>query len=317
MKHNYKITILLLSMFLVAQFIGLAVINAYTPQIEQGFDEVGNPINVTTNQLPYGMQPPEIDARPGLISIIISFVIAITLILILSKYKWKFLIRAWFFVVVAIALGLALNAFIGYTSFQNSAIISLILALPLAFIKVYKSNFLIHNATELFIYPGIAAVFVPILSVWTIIILLILISLYDMWAVWQSGIMQKMAKFQIQELNIFGGFFIPTASKSVKSKIRALRKKYKGKTMPKSVRNKKFRVNLAILGGGDVVFPIITAGVFLRTLGLVPALFVIAGAFAGLTYLFLTSNKKAYPAMPYITAGIFLGIGLWWLVGLV
>ena len=40
--------------------------------------------------------------------------------------------------------------------------------------KVFKRNFFVHNATELFIYPGIAAVFVPLLNIYTIIILLII-----------------------------------------------------------------------------------------------------------------------------------------------
>ncbi len=314
MKHNIKITAILLGMFLVAQIIGLIIISAYTPQIKQIINpETGELENITANQLPYGMQPPQIDAGPSLISIVISFIIAITLILILSKYKWKFLIKAWFFVVVIIALGIALNAFLKY-SLTSSALISLIIALPLAFFKIYRQNFLIHNITEIFVYPGIAAVFVPILNIWTIIILLVLISLYDMWAVWHTGIMQKMAKFQIQELNIFGGFFIPSVSKKVKEQIKFLKQKYKNKIPPKVIKDKKFRIKLAILGGGDVVFPIITAGVFLRAIGIIPALFIILGAFAGLTYLFITSEKKAYPAMPYITTGIFIGIVLWWIL---
>jgi len=47
----------------------------------------------------------------------------------------------------------------------------------------------------------------------------------------------------------------------------------------------------------------------LKTLGLVPAFFVIAGATLGLAYLFVAAEKrKFYPAMPFITAGIFAGI---------
>ena len=68
-------------------------------------------------------------------------------------------------------------------------------------------NLYIHNLTELLIYPGLAGVFVPLLSIWTMIFLLVLISVYDMWAVWHSGIMQKMAKYQINKLKIFSGFF--------------------------------------------------------------------------------------------------------------
>ncbi|MAH03411.1 hypothetical protein CMI39_01345 [Candidatus Pacearchaeota archaeon] len=195
------------------------------------------------------------------------------------------------------ALGLTFTSF--FPGIKYASLIVLIIALPLAYIKIYKREFLIHNLTELFIYPGIAAVFVPLLNIWTIVILLILISIYDIWAVWHSGIMQKMAKYQINKLNIFSGFFVPYVSKKIKLKLKMMKKSKK----------KKIRVNIAILGGGDVIFPIITAGVMLKTLGFLGALFVIIGATLGLGYLFFFAEKKKfYPAMPYITAGIFAGI---------
>ena len=85
---------------------------------------------------------------------------------------------------------------------------------------------------------------------------------------------------------------------------------------------------MAILGGGDVIFPIIIAGVLLKTAiinlpfglpqfvgGIYSALFAVAGATLGLTYLFFWAEKrKFYPAMPFITVGIFLGILIAWLV---
>tara|TARA_Y100000310_G_scaffold339564_1_gene432605 strand:+ start:2212 stop:3069 length:858 start_codon:yes stop_codon:yes gene_type:complete len=280
-------------MFLLTQFIGLFVISQNAP-------------------LPYGLQTPEeIESGPGFISIIIAFIFAMAIILILIKYKWKLVIRIWFFTVVAIAIGITLNSVLRHYLLYPS-IAAIIIAAPVAFMKIFRPNFLVHNATELLIYPGIAAVFVPILAVWSIITLLIIISLYDMWAVWKSKVMQKMAKFQMEELKIFGGFLIPSASKKVKAQIQKLKEKYKGKTIPKKALNKKFKVSLAILGGGDVVFPIIAAGVFLIQFNLTAALFVTFGAFAGLTALLILSQKKKfYPAMPFITAGIFLGMLLW------
>jgi len=123
-----------------------------------------------------------------------------------------------------------------------------------------------------------------------------------MWAVWHSGIMQKMAKYQINELKIFSGFFIPYASKKIKMQIQKIKES-------KKKLDKKIKVNVAILGGGDIIFPIITSGVMLKTLGFIPAIFVIIGATIGLSYLFFFAKKKKfYPAMPFITAGIFLGI---------
>ncbi len=128
-----------------------------------------------------------------------------------------------------------------------------------------------------------------------------------MWAVWHSGIMQKMAKYQMENLKVFSGFFVPYMSKATRKKV----KLWKNTLKKSELRKKKIKVNVAILGGGDIVFPIITSGVMLKTLGLGSALFVALGATLGLGYLFLKSEKKKfYPAMPYITTGILLGIGL-------
>jgi len=312
MKHSWKITSILLLMFLVAQFIGLYVVNQYSP-IQQVIvnPETGEVKNITLEQnLPYGMQPPQdIKKETSLVSIIISFAIAILIVFLLISYKLKTVIKIWFFTVVILALGISFNSFLkGY--FSSAYLISLAFAVPLAYLKVFRPRVIVHNFTELLIYPGIAAVFVPILSIWTSIILLILISIYDMWAVWHTGIMQKMAKFQMEEVGVFGGFFVPYLTKKIREKIQNLKKR--------GNKNKKIKINLAILGGGDVVFPIIVSGVFLRTFGWFSALSVVFGAFLGLLFLLLISEKKKfYPAMPFITAGIFFGSLVWALFSLI
>jgi len=298
MKHNYKITIILLSMFVITQFIGLFIVNFYFG------------IN-----LPYGFggSGGEIEGASGFISIIIAFIVAIALVMLLTKFKAKFVMRIWFFVVVMIALGISFTAILltispGYTLIP---LIALLFALPLALSKIYGRNLLVHNFSELLIYPAIAAIFVPILNVLYLIILLVLISLYDAWAVWKSGIMQKMAKYQIDHLKVFSGFLIPYLSKKQRQQIRKLKKKD-----PKGLEKKKMKVNVAMLGGGDVIFPIIAAGVLLKTFTSIwPAIFVIIGAMLGLGLLFLFSEeKKFYPAMPFISTGIFLAIGISYLV---
>ena len=312
MKHTLKITALLLLMFLMTQFIGLYVATHY---LGEG------------NNLPYGLEFPkaekESDYYGFFTAIIIAFIIAIVLFLFFAKIKIEFMLKLWFFVVVLIALSISIFSLTrNFDKFLfGMPIIALLVALPLTIIKIYRKNFLVHNLTELMIYPGIAVIFIPILNIYTIIALLILISIYDIWAVWHSGIMQKMAKYQMEELHIFGSFLIPSMSKKDKEKLKNIKQKYKDKKIPMKMQKKKFKVNLAILGGGDVIFPIITAGVFMWSFpsqalfgiaGLIPALFIISGALAGLIYLFIQTQKgKAYPAMPYITTGIFLGLILW------
>ena len=73
---------------------------------------------------------------------------------------------------------------------------TVIIALILTYFKVFRTNIWVHNFTEIFIYGGLAALIVPIINVFSAFALLIAISLYDMFAVWQSKHMVSMAKFQ-------------------------------------------------------------------------------------------------------------------------
>src|SRR3989344_8779836 len=143
MKHNLKISLFLIAMFIVTQFLGLYVVNHYLVQ---------------DNVLPYGMTPPQAQQESDfytsfLPSIIIAFVIAISLLFFLTKFKAEFILKVWFFVVVIIALGISFSSFL--SSLKYAPLLVLIIAIPLAYVKIYKRNILIHNLTELFIYPGI------------------------------------------------------------------------------------------------------------------------------------------------------------------
>lgn len=314
MKHSFKITILLLAMFLVTQLIGIWIVQQYAPQIIQVTQTNGTVQNVTVHNLPYGMEPPEnVTPASTIFSFFIALVIAVTIMFILMKYNAETFIRIWFFVVVTLAIAVTLNALIKNIVLY-AAIISLVIAVPLAFLKVFKRNILIHNITELIIYPGVAAIFVPILTKWSVpvnlvlaSILLIGISIYDMYAVWHAQFMQKMAKYQIQKLRLFTGFFVPYLGKKESMQI--------AQAKAKKIKDKKIKVSVAILGGGDVVFPIVFAGVVLNALGLVPALIISLGATAALAALFAFSEKgKFYPAMPFISAGCFIALGIAFLV---
>ncbi|MBR9705024.1 hypothetical protein GOV12_06445 [Candidatus Pacearchaeota archaeon] len=319
MKHSTKITVLLIMMFIVTQLIGIFIISIY---------------NTPGNSLPFGMQPPE-EIQPSNIpfSILIAFVIAIGLFFVLTKINAEKFIRFWFFMVTALALGLSFKAlliffktpdysFFGipflYPEISLLSIIVFIVGLTIAFFKIYKRNLIVHNFSELLIYPGIAAVFIPLLNEIGIIILLFVISLYDIWAVWKSQFMQKMAKYQIEHLKFFTGFFIPYANKKDKQKIKTIKTKYKNKSekfLISKLKKEKVKVNLAILGGGDVIFPIITAGIFYKIYNPYAALIITASATIALLALFMFAKKgKFYPAMPFITIGLYIGMMINWLI---
>lgn len=307
MKHSIKVTIILLTMFFIAQLIGLFIINAYSAKTIEYVDENGTAFNKTVYNIPYGMEPPEdLDPSVNLVSIIFAIILAVVIMFLLMKFGAATFLRLWFFFVVAFALALSFNAII--SPIKYAAIIAAIIGLVLSFVKIFKRNIVVHNLTELLIYPGIAAIFVPLLNIWTICILLVFISLYDMYAVWHAGFMQKMAKYQIKTLQVFSGFFIPYLGKKERDQIKDAKRS-------KSLKNKKMKVNIAILGGGDVVFPMILAGVVLNTLGLIPALIISLGATISLAYLFYISEKgKFYPAMPFISAGCFVALVIAYLI---
>ncbi len=307
MKHSLKITLILLAMFFLSQLVGLAVIHSYSPTISQTTDANGTIVNVTNYNLPYGMAPPQgTDANVNLISIVLAVIIAALAMFFLMKFGANVFLRIWFLFVITLALGITINSLIQNVAY--SSIIALIVALPFALIKVFQRNIIVHNITEVLIYPGIAAIFVPLLNVWTVSLLLVLISLYDMYAVWHSGSMQKMAKYQIKQLKIFSGFFIPYLGRKEKDLVRNSR-------ISKNKKVKNLKVSVAILGGGDVVFPMILAGVVLNTLGLIPALMISIGATIALAVLFYFSEKgKFYPAMPFISIGCFIALALAYII---
>ena len=317
MKHSIKITIILIALFFIAQLIGIFVANVYLPNIEQVVNQTtGENTNQTVYNLPYGLEPPaNIKPQESVISIIIALCVAVVIMLLLMKLKAETFLRLWFAIVVILGLAIAINAFI--MKIPYAAIISIIIAIPLGIIKIFQRNMYVHNLTELLIYPGIATVFIPILNIWAMVILLIIISLYDMWAVWHVGFMQKMAKFQIQKLKLFSGFFVPYVRKEDRLLIKNVRASSKSNKQ-KENSLKKVKVNLAILGGGDVVFPIILAGIVLRTLGLWQAVTISVGATIALAYLFYRSEKgKFYPAMPFISAGCFIALAIVYVLKLI
>ncbi len=294
-------------MFILAQFIGIFVAHIYTPTIQPTFNESSQTYeNRTLYDIPYGFAPPDhVSPSSSVLSIVIALVIAVCLMFLLMRFKAEIFLRGWFFIVVIIGLALTLNAILH--SLAYASLVALVLAVPLAYLKVFKRNLYVHNATELLIYPGIASVFIPLLNVTWVIVLLIIISLYDMYAVWHAGFMQKMARYQIEKIRVFSGFFIPY----IGMKARIALQKAKSAKMKK----KKIPMHIAILGGGDIVFPIITSGIVLQAWGLIPALLVTLGATLGLTFLFYISKKgKFYPAMPFITVGIFIGLALGYLI---
>jgi len=295
-KHSAKITIILLLTFLIAQFVGIGILYNYidpVKSLETGETEFKN--------LPIGERPP-IEESTSYLPIILAVLLGTGIVLILIKFKMFMIWKIWFLLAVFMTLLVAFNAFVPVK-------IALALALIFSFWKIFKPNFWVHTGTELFVYGGLAAIFAPVFSVLSVSILLVLISIYDAYAVWKSKHMITLAKSQAKA-NVFAGLMIPYTEKGIVHKKSKKRRKKKGV--------QKVIVKTAILGGGDIGFPLLFAGAILKDMGLWQALIIPFFAAAGLGYLFLKSKeKKFYPAMPFISVGCFVGLGVIWLIGLI
>jgi presenilin-like A22 family membrane protease len=239
---------------------------------------------------------PELSGWESFVWIISAIAISTILLLIIIKIGivniWKLIFFGSIFFAISLALGVLFNPTVTF-----------IIAFILALIKVFKPNLLVHNITEMLIYSGIAVMLVPLFELTWIIALLIVISLYDFYAVFKSKHMITMAKFQIKS-KVFAGIMIPyTAVKKVKKK----------------------KVSGAIIGGGDVAFPLMFSGVVMESLVKFSHLAkdiafiktLIIPVFICLTLVFLLfkgKEGKFYPAMPFITAGCLISYGIIMLV---
>lgn len=293
MKHNFTMTFILLGAFLLAQFIGIAILYSYIDPIKSA--ETGK---VEFEDLPIGERPP-VDEGTSFIPVIIAILIGTGILFFLMKYNLTFVWKLWFLLAAFFALTIAWGAFL-------PTAVALILAMVFSLWKTFRPNVFVHNITELFIYGGLAAIFVPLFSLVSVIILLVLISGYDAYAVWKSKHMITLAKSQAKA-RIFAGLMLPYKLGKV-----SIGKKVAGKG---TLKMKKVRT--AILGGGDIGFPLIFAGVVLKEMGLWQSLIIPFGALLGLGFLLWKGDQnKFYPAMPFISAGCFIALGLVWLIGL-
>ena len=290
MKHTLKITLLLVFIFFIAQVIGLSVTNKY---IDHKATEISG--NVTFEALPYNLERPEIEESSSYIYLLVAIIVVTLLLLLIIRFKKIGLWKLWFFLAVFFTMAIAFSAFIPQA-------VAAILALILAIMKIYRPTTIINNSTEIFIYGGLAAIFVPVINIFAAFMLLILISIYDVIAVRYTKHMVKLAEFQTKS-NVFAGLMIPYEWK--KGKI---------KTKGKGVGEKGAKI--AVLGGGDIGFPLLFAGVVMKSLmlsnpeliGFLKALIIPVFVSLALLYLLASAKKdKFYPAMPYLTVGCVVG----------
>lgn len=288
MKANLKVITVLLSLFILSQLAGIIILdrNIDVLQSKEKGETVFKDIYIAGMEL----EKPDINQSWSFAYIITAVIIGTLLIFGIVRLKLLFLWRVWFFLAASLCLTLALSAFIPGS-------LALIFGISFALLKIFRPGILVHNLTEPLIYSGIAVIFVPLINLFSMIILLLLISVYDAYAVWKSKHMIKLAKLQT-EAKLFSGMLIPYQFKKLKQ----------ARKMPSKLLRKGKGIKVAVLGGGDIAFPLLFTGVILKTYGLWQALLIIPFTALALFLLFYKGKKnRFYPAMPFLTAGCIAG----------
>lgn len=300
MKHTLKISLIIVFAFFLSQLIGMFIISNYID-----VEKTAEAGQIEVKPLPYEIPRPETEGGgSAVLSIALAVLIGTILIFVIIRFGKLLLWKVWFFGAVFFSLLFAFRAFV-------SSIYAAILALILAALKIFKPNIYIHNLTELFIYGGLAALIVPLFNkpetniIWAFVLLLA-ISVYDIIAVWKSKHMVKLAKFQT-ESKVFAGVLIP----------------YSIPKIGKKKKTKKVKVKTAILGGGDIGFPLFFTGIIMQNLAVkylnsgaqnflgqayLNAMIIPIFSSIALMILFFKSKKdKFYPAMPFLSIGCLAG----------
>ena len=298
MKHTPRVIIALVSFFFIAQFTGLLVINHYIDHKKTIETKA-----VAWQPLPYNLERPEVkNQSASFIYITIAILVGTVLVLLLIKFNKPFIWKLWFFLTVWLTLAIA------FASFINN-IIAAVIALIVSILKLYKPNIIIQNLSEVFIYGGLAAIFVPIINLFAAFMLLVVISIYDYISVFKTKHMIIMAKFQSSS-KVFAGLLIPYEKGKVQ--LKASISKFKIKK-PIKIPKKQ---SVAVLGGGDIGFTLIFAGVVMKDLmlqetvliGFLKTLIIPFFVSLALSILLLKcQHNKFYPAMPILSLGCFVG----------
>ncbi len=326
MKHDFKVTFFLMMLFFTAQIVGLFLLNQSIASVDV---DINGTIQVNYSEPITGRPEMDKNTLTPLTYTFFMIILGTVLLLLLIKFKLFKVWKVWFFLAIFGALAISLSVIMPEW-------IALAIALVFTFLKLYKPNILIHNLTEVFMYGGITIMLAPLFTVTLAVLLLIAISIYDAIAVWKLKHMITLATAQADE-KMFAGILIPyqkqeiKESKTEKKAYEEIKKKEtKEDTKEATIKTKiemkipkgfkEENVKSAILGGGDIAFPMLFAGAVMTWLieqGIAQNISffysLIVSLFAGIALflLFIKSKKdKFYPAMPFISAGCFVGLGV-------
>jgi presenilin-like A22 family membrane protease len=199
-------------------------------------------------------------------NLFIGFIIALTLLVLLIKFKLINIWRAWYTLAVLLSITLTFSIIL-------APFYAFLIAILFTVTKMLHKTAISHNLTELFIYPGLAILFTPHFNVLSVSLLLVIIAVYDMFSVWRSKHMIMLAKAQ-EKADMYTGYYLPMNKGHI------------------------------FLGGGDIAFPMLFTSVMFHAYGwtaLIIPFFTTAAV-----YSLFKLKQKYFPAMLVLSLACLL-----------
>ncbi|MDO8495513.1 MAG: presenilin family intramembrane aspartyl protease [bacterium] len=273
MISNLKIQLWLkeLALFGATQLLGIIVAQRYL------FELANSPLS--TPAVSFRLTPLDIIVSALLLGFFIWAVIKRT-------RMTQIVFKLFFFIVIIGGTQVIFSAFF-------SPILSLILTILLVVLMIVVRSVMLQNVAVMLAIAGIGLVIglsiTPLVAVWALLIL----SFYDIFAVYVSKHMVKMAEGMVASRAIFG-FIIPMEFSGFREKIERV----------------KPGDHFMILGSGDIVLPLVLSIAALKISlahALVVTLFSLGGLFV--THLLFVTQKQRRPmaALPPIAMMSIVG----------
>ena len=125
MKYSVLTLAIVLSLFLVTQFVGLTANSIYLE-----------------SELPYGLKPPELEPEVSPWFFISMIVVISIIFFVMRKFRFEFLMKLWFFIAFVVCVAITLSAFIEHW-------IAIIVALAIVMLKFKERDIYVHNLGEI------------------------------------------------------------------------------------------------------------------------------------------------------------------------
>ncbi len=179
---------------------------------------------------------------------------------------------------------------------------SAVLAIAVAAAWSLRPTVWLHALVMVLTLAGAAAVFGFIFSPWTFVVVMLIVSVYDVLAV-RFGYMVWMAQ-RLSESTSLPAFVIPRTASGWSSNLSSF-------TFQEQSEKEPAERQFSVLGGGDIAFPLVLVVSVFFNLGPLRSLVVAAFTFIGLAAAFWIQARllkgRPMPALPPISAAAILG----------